>query len=589
MRYRDGKRKPHPTFPGATVIELNEVKRTEVVFDGNWTDNVSIFDWYAPPNASDVEDAEWCADRSAWPDYRVKQMGELGHWINLGLLKDHPGTNDISFGDEFKERKSYAYGVFDPREASWAPHVPHYQVIDWWGPLVIKKRDGSYETKQCNVVMLEPESLGLIVRVTVNPFWHQKKPYQIWRPIALEDEIYGIGTIEMIARMSMEKDMKRNLLMAATQLEANPSFAIADDANIPDGQLILQPGLAWRVPDPQNAVVPIHVPQVSDAALKAENVLTKDIRETTGTTSPMLGASDPFGRGKTATQHTSEVDEANTRLAGPIFQWEIGVGEPMLEQMAWNNQQFLSYPRVVREVGAFGLQYVDRYTIRPEDVIGRFLVSMLAGTRWTMKQQQVQQLINLLDRAPVVNQMYGPQAIKMIPLWATILEHGFDIRNVEDFVTLPPEEAGLLTALEEHQLWYHGRVEPVKKDDNHAVHALGHLEEFKSEQFAELERISPGTAARARAHAMEHMRWAAQLQEGQLRAMMEAYQQGTVQQLLNGQGMGGGIEGAATPMQQPGSPQIRRNETERAAGVPETPGGEAQSAAMAGAPNLGAQ
>ena len=157
----------------------------------------------------------------------------------------------------------------------------------------------------------------------------------------------------------------------------------------------------------------------------------------------MMGASDPFSRGKTATQHTSEVDEGSVRLTGPIFNWEIDVGEPMLHQMVWNNQQFMSYERVVREVGAFGLQYVDRYTIRPEDLIGRFLVNMLAGSRWTMKQQQVQQLINLLDRAPVVNQMYGPQAIKMIPLWATILEHGFDIRNVEDFVTLPPEEAGL--------------------------------------------------------------------------------------------------------------------------------------------------
>ena len=144
----------------------------------------------------------------------------------------------------------------------------------------------------------------------------------------------------------------------------------------------------------------------------------------------------------------------------------------------------------MREVGPYGLQYSDRYTIRPEDVIGRFVVNMLAGSRWTMKQQQVQQLINLLDRAPVVNQMYGPQAIKMIPLWATILREGFDIRNVEDFVTLPPEEAGLLTTIEEHQLWYHGRVNPVKKDDNHPVHWLAHMEELATKQFELLEKKS---------------------------------------------------------------------------------------------------
>ena len=78
-------------------------------------------------------------------------------------------------------------------------------------------------------VMIEPNSLGLIPRITVNPFWHQKKPYQLWRPIMLQDELYGIGTIEMIARNSMELDTKKNTFMAATQLEANPMWMISDD------------------------------------------------------------------------------------------------------------------------------------------------------------------------------------------------------------------------------------------------------------------------------------------------------------------------------------------------------------------------
>lgn len=589
MTYRDGKRVPDPDgLPGTTKVELSEVKRTELSFDGNWTDNVSIFDFWGPPNASDASEAEWLADQSVWPDYKVKMMGELGHWINLEQLRDYPGMNDSTGGDGFKERKNYAQGIYDPRDAGGAPHIPRYNVLDFWSPLVIKKEGRSYTTKECNIVCIDPEGICLITRVTQNPFWHQQKPYQIWRPIALENELFGIGTIEMITRDSYELDTKKNLAMAAAQLAGNPACVIADDANIPEGQLVLQPGVSWRATDPQNAIIPIQIPDVTDVVYKAMADLKKEIRETTGTTSPMMGASDPFGSSKTATQYGGEVDEANTRLSGPINQWEIDVGEPMLNQMVWNNQQFLSYPRIVREIGAFGLTYTDRYTIRPEDVIGRFLVSILCGTRWTMKQQQVQQLVNLLDRAPVVNQMYGPMAIKMIPLWATILEHGFDIRNVEDFVTLPPAEAGLLTTIEEHACWYHGNVPPVRKDDNHVVHALGHFEEFKTEQFEKLEQHSPGTAQRARNHAMEHMRWAAQAQEGQLKALMEAYQQGQVTSLLKGGGGGGGgggIEGAATPNQDPGSPQIRRNETERQSGVTNP----TKSEAMMGAPNGGAQ
>ena len=589
MRYRTGKRVPNPDFPGTTKIELGEVDRTELVFDGNTTENVSIFDFLTSPNASSVEDAEWCADRSAWPDYKVKMMGELGHWKGLAALKDHPGSNDTSFGDEFKERKSYAYGVFDPREASWAPHVPHYEVIDWWGPLVVQDKSGNLVTKMCNVVMIEPDSLQLVVRVTENPFWHKKKPYQAWRPVSLEDEFFGIGALEMIARLSMEKDMKRNLLMASSQLEGNPMFVVSDDANIPDGQLLIQPGGTVRVPgDPSRAIVPLHIPQVSDSALKAENVLTTDIRETAGTTSPSMGAKDPFGGGKTATQHMSEVDEANLRLYPMIVNFEEEVLKPMLLQMTWNNQQFQSYPRVIREVGALGMRFHDRYEIRPQDLIGRFLVQALASHKLTTKQTIVQQLVNVLDRAPIINQMYGPKAVKMPQLLAMILEQGFDIRNVDDFVTVE-ESAELLTPSQEHQLWYHGNVPQRKPDDNDMRHWLAHNEEFSTPQFQELEKQSPATAARARGHAMVHAQKIELLQLRQEDMMQQFAQLGAQQGLLNGGGPGGNgspMPGAGGPGQQPTSPKVRRNEQERGEGGKQN---GPQSEAGRRSPNLGAQ
>lgn len=582
MTYRTGKRVPDEEFPGASRVELSELTRQELIFDGNDVQNVSIFDFLTSPNASSIEEAEWAADRSGWPDYKVKAMGELGHWLNLEPLKEYPGSSDTSFGDEFKERKSYSYGVFDPRQASWAPHIPHYEVIDWWGPLVIKNKQGNYETKLCNVVMVEPKGLRLVVRVTVCPFWHQQKPYQAWRPISLEDEFYGIGSLEMIARLSMEKDMKRNLLMAATQLEGNPMWMVSDDANIPNGQLMVEPGHAIRVPDIQKSIAPLHVPQVSDAALKAENVLTMDIRETAGATSPTMGAKDPFGSDKTATQHMSEIDEANLRLVPMIEAWEEEVALPMLNQMAWNNQQFMSYPRVVRDLGPTGLRFQDRYSIRPQDILGRFLITPLASHKLTTKMSNVQQLVNILDRAPIINQMYGPEAVKMPKLLAMILEHGFDIRNVDEIISLP-NEINLLTPSQEHELWYHGNVPPRKSDDNDMRHILGHMEEMSSERFQKLSEKSPGTASRAKAHTMEHMFKLEQKQMHQEDMLQQFAQVGAQMGLMKG-GAGGGspVGGAAGPGQDPESPKVRNNETERGEGG-------AKSEGMRNAPNPGAQ
>ncbi len=184
------------------------------------------------------------------------------------------------------------------------------------------------------------------------------------------------------------------------------------------------------------------------------------------------------------------------------------------------------------------------------------------------RQVQVQQLTNLLDRAPVINQMYGPQAVKMVPLLAHIMSAGFDIRNVEEFLTMPPEATSMMTAIQEQALWYHGEVPPRRPDDNDPRHLVVHMEELKSQQFASLEQSSPGTAARARKHIEMHMHAMAAKKEYEEK-MLADFQQFAAQQGLasgggqngqNGQNGQSPVDGAAGPGQDPKSPQIRRSE-----------------------------
>jgi hypothetical protein len=584
--FRIAKRVPDPKVPGGTKVVMEDVKRVEMMFDGNDVVPISIFDFQGPPSASSIEEAEWCLDKSMWPDYRVKKMVELGHWKGLEALEQNPGSNDFIADDPFKQRKAYAYGMFDGRGGLGAPHVPQYEVVDYWGPLVIKNDDGNYTTRLCNIVAIEPRSLCLIARVTVCPFWHGQKPYQVWRPIALEGELFGIGAIEMIARLSVEKDMKRQLLMAATQLEAAPMLGVSDSANLSAAQLLIQPGLIIRTPNPREDIVPLQFNAVSDSALKAENILEAEMREVSGVTSPVIGTNDPMSTSsKTATQYTSELDEANLRIAGMGENYEQEVATPMLDQMAWNNMQFQNYERVIRDVGPMGVRFRDRVTIRPEDLLGRFIVQPLSGFRLTTKRTQVQQLINLLDRGPIINQMYGPNAVKMPKLLAYIMETAFDIRNVDEFVQLPPEEARLLTAVEEEELWFHGVVPPRRPDDNDMRHIISHEETFGTDRFDELEKADPGTAAKARAHVADHYRKMLLAQEIQEKLLME---QAQLQSML---AMGGGDSpgaSAAEPGQDPGSPKVRNEE----GGHGEEEGGgefkEAKSEGMRGAPNTGA-
>ena len=596
--YRTAKRVPDPKIPGASKVTLSKVEREEMIFDGNDVLPIGIFDFFAPPAASSIEEAEWCCDRQLWPDYRVKQMVELGHWTNTDALEGNPGDNDYAYDDPYKQRKAYAYGLFDPRGGKQTATIPHYEVVDWWGPLVIKKDNGQYITKICNVVMIQPKSNAIIARVTVNPFWHGKKPYQVWRPLELQDELFGIGAIEMIARLSMEKDIKRSLLMSATQLEGNPMLVVSDQANIPPGQLVAQPGLIIRVPgNPNEAVMPIALPQVSDSPLKAENILEAEMREVSGVTSPVIGAQDPLSSAaKTATQYSSELNEANMRLSGAMENFDNEVTVPMLEQMCWNNMQFQSYEKVIRDIGPMGVRFRDRFTITPEMLIGRFIVQPLSGFKLLTKQTQIQQLVNLFDRAPQINQLYGPNAVKMPKLYAYILEQGFDIRNVDEFIGLPPEETRLLTAVEEQELWYHGNVPPRRPDDNDYLHAISHMEEIKTDRFALLEESDASVAGQARAHIADHMRKLMLTQEQQQKALMDMAQaaamQGIMQPDASMDPLGGptnAAEGGPTNTQEPGSPKLRTNEyTDQSRNGNQMNGSDMKSNAMSQAPNMGA-
>ena len=163
VRYRTAKRVADPNWPGRTIAELSEVNEEQLLFDGNTTENVSVFDFYTSPSASSIEEAEWAMDRSSWPGWKIKQMGEMRYWLNLEALKDYAGNQDTAESDEYKQRKAYSYGVFDPREASWAGHIPHYTVHDWWGPLMIKQSGMNYEIRECNVVMIDADGLKLVV------------------------------------------------------------------------------------------------------------------------------------------------------------------------------------------------------------------------------------------------------------------------------------------------------------------------------------------------------------------------------------------------------------------------------------------
>jgi hypothetical protein len=260
----------------------------------------------------------------------------------------------------------------------------------------------------------------------------------------------------------------------------------------------------------------------------------------------------------------------------------------MLNQMCWNNQQFMTRERVLNVIGPYGLRFEDRYTVKPEQIGGRFIYVPMSGVQLANRTVQNQQLINLLDRAPQINMTLGMPVIKIPALLAKIFREGFGFQDVASFIQVPPEDAGVLTPIQEHEMWYHGEIPPVKELDNQLRHYIAHMAEFGTEAFAELEKRHPSVANRARAHAAQHgveLEKLGMMQEGQL---MQAAQMGAVQSAAAGGDSGAsGGSGFSGPGQSPGSPGFRSGGGEES-GMPKNEDGAVKSGAGLNAPNQGA-
>lgn len=289
----------------------------------------------------------------------------------------------------------------------------------------------------------------------------------------------------------------------------------------------------------------------------------------------MIGSSEAGA--ETATEITKKLDEGSQRIRGIVTNLEIDVVVPIIDQFAWNNQQFTSVPMVVRAVGHAGLKWATEMTIRPENITGKFRVVPLAGYRLNQHRVMTQQLVNLLDRAPIINQMQ-PGLIRLDELLSLVLREGFGIRSADRIINMDLERMGLPSAMDEEELWLHGEVPPVRPNENLLRHVQSHMAWLKGPKAKYLLEREPAIYAKVLAHVQDTMREVAKLQEQQESALMVAMQQQAVGGEQGGGGEAGG-RGFAEPGQDSESPKFRGP----------AKGDEVRSEAGAGAPNAGAQ
>ena len=380
----------------------------ETVKDAPFFERVSPFDIYVDPEATNMRDIQWIAQRVVMP---------------LEVARKDPRFTSAS-RNKLKADGSLKWFNEDNKQNI---HVDHGRVTVWEFYDIARGTLSVFADQQ--------KEAGFLVKPQEFPYPYGH-PFVMLRNYEVPDQFYTIGEIEAIEPLQNELNHTRSAMVLARKLDI-PKYMIRKDALDSDG-------IDALTSSDTNALVPIRddtpfseviqaVPRNAANAQFYQNhseVITTDIDRVTGVNEYMRGALPEIRR--TATEASIIQDAANARAADKLARIEIFISE-VAERVVQLAQLFLTTEQVARAVTPQGAEVWVPYG--REDVTGEFDFEVQAGSTQphneTFKRQQAVQLMNVMT--PFIGQVVDPNAIAM-----HVLREGFGIKNPERFMMAQP-------------------------------------------------------------------------------------------------------------------------------------------------------
>jgi hypothetical protein len=361
------------------------------------------------------------------------------------------------------------------------------KVLDWWGLL---DPDETGARVEYHVIILNDEH---VVHISKRNLWHGCRPYLTapWDPV--ENELYGIGVIEMIVRLCMDLNDNQNNMNAGTALSVNPMVKAGDGTNIPDDQFTAIPGRVLRMGDPKQ-LQPFVLPDTSRVGRENKEDIRRDIDETVG--APRNWVAGTEGGEQTATEFSGKQRAANIRLRPVIIRANENIMQPFVDMCLYNNQQFLEEERTVTYTGNAG-QYF-RYKVTPKELAGIARVEALLPQQIEFLGLRGQMMMTFMNTVAALGEAAAMEPFRSMLKISYINQFGY-----QDADKIWPEEVERwrVPQREEILVMLKGVIVDVHEDDNHAAHIRDMVAFMQTEAFR---KLSPEIRAILNAHYMNH-------------------------------------------------------------------------------------
>jgi len=402
-----------PSLPSDEDIAANLTStKMAVLEDRPFIEHVSILDMFVNPEATNMANARWVAQRV------VRWVEDVKRDENYDAKARKEVRGQYSaYGDDtdprLKARHMAATNTPDLVEL-WE----FYDMID--GVMAVFATDG-------NDFLVKPGEMP----------YHFGHPYAMVRNYEVPDMFYPIGDLEMLWPLQEELNKTRSDMMnyraayARKYLARTSAFSRGDEGKIAsrkDGEVI------WIDNDNVdlgNIIVPMPINQLDPNLFNWSNQIQADINEVSGVSEYARGSVS--NRARTATEASLIQDALNARSGEKLSLIEA-FAEDNARKLLKIMQQFMTGQQVARILGPSGetlwLQY-DR-----ESILGEYDFTVDSGSTQpnneTFKRQKAIAMMNTL--VPFVQM----QIVDPYELVKHILREGFSVRIPEKFLIQQP-------------------------------------------------------------------------------------------------------------------------------------------------------
>lgn len=368
------------------VQGLQEKWITDVLVDDPDAQNVSIYDFFWQPTATDMETCRWVVHRIWMDRAAVMERIRAGRWMPL----EEDDLRGSGSGERYQSsmaQRQKADGV-----RSQSPGDDVHEVLE-------------FHDRERVLTVLDRKWL---VADGMNPMPYQELPFQVYRPTEVPEQMAGIGEAEAIEDLQIEMNTLRTQRRDNATLKLMQTYAYADGAIDPDDIKVGPGSLIPVMGEPRDLLQPLMVGDIPNSGYAEEDRLRGDIERTSGISDIVQGGSGTGGAAETATGAQLVLAGANARIQLKTRRAEIEIIEPQTRHFVLLSQQRITENRDVRVPHVPKPGEADRrwawVQLGPTEIAGEFDFECEGGStapeNVPQQRQDAMALINLLAPRP---------------------------------------------------------------------------------------------------------------------------------------------------------------------------------------------